>query len=112
MLFVLLFSTNIINLPATRMSEIVSNVRRVKQAIRRAAEKAGRNQDDIKLIAVSKTVETSKIKEAIDAGLTIFGENRIQEAQKKKPNCPHQFNGIWLAICNLTRLNTSLICSN
>ena len=65
------------------MSEIASNIRRVKQAIRRAAEKAGRNQNEIKLIAVSKTVETSKIKEAIDAGLTIFGENRIQEAQKK-----------------------------
>ena len=65
------------------MSEIASNIRRVKQAIRRAAEKAGRNQDDIKLIAISKTVETIKVKEAIDAGLTIFGENRIQEAQKK-----------------------------
>ena len=93
------------------MNEIASNIRRVKQAIKRAAEKAGRNQDDIKLIAVSKTVETIKIKEAIDAGLTIFGENRIQEAQKKKPNCLHPFSGIWLDICNLTRLNTYLICS-
>ena len=94
------------------MSEITSNIRRVKQAIRRAAEKAGRNQDDIKLIAVSKTVETIKIKEAIDAGLTIFGENRIQEAQKKKPSYLHPFSGIWLDICNLTRLNTYLICSS
>ncbi len=94
------------------MSEIASNIRRVKQAIRRAAEKAGRNQDDIKLIVVSKTVETSKIKEAINAGLTLFGENRIQEAQKKKPSCLHPFNGIWLDICNLTRLNTYLVCSS
>ena len=70
------------------MIEIASNIRKVKQAIRRAAEKAGRNQDDVKLIAVSKTVETSKIKEAIDAGLTIFGENRIQEAKKKKAELP------------------------
>ena len=94
------------------MSEIASNIKKVKEAIRRAAERAGRNQDDIKLIAVSKTVETSKIKEAIDAGLTIFGENRIQEAQKKKPNCLHPLNGTWLDICNLTRLNTYLICSS
>lgn len=94
------------------MSEIASNIRRVKQAIMRAAEKAGRNQDDIKLIAVSKTVETSKIKEAINAGLTLFGENRIQEAQKKKSCCLHPFNGIWLDICNLTRLKAYLICSS
>jgi|TARA_B100000315_G_scaffold130524_1_gene120145 hypothetical protein len=94
------------------MIEIASNIRKVKQAIRRAAEKAGRNQDDVKLIAVSKTVETSKIKEAIDAGLTIFGENRIQEAKKKKPSCLHPYNGIWLGICNLIRLNTSLISSS
>ena len=92
------------------MSEIALNIRRVKQAIKRAAEKAGRNQDDIKLIAVSKTVETIKIKEAIDAGLTIFGENRIQEAQKKKPSYLHLLSGICLDICNLTRLNTYLIC--
>ena len=94
------------------MSEIASNIRRVKQAIRRAAERAGRSQGDVKLIAVSKTVEISKIKEAIDAGLTIFGENRIQEAKKKKPSCLHPSNGIWLDICNLTRLNTSLISSS
>lgn len=94
------------------MSEIASNIRKVKQAIRHAAEKAGRNLDDIKLIAVSKTVETSRIKEAVDAGLTIFGENRVQEAQKKKPNCQYPFNGIWLDTYNLTRLNTYLTCSN
>lgn len=94
------------------MSEIVSNIRKVKQAIRHAAEKAGRNLDDIKLIAVSKTVETSRIKEAIDAGLIIFGENRVQEAQKKKTSCLHPFNGIWWDICNLIRLNTYLTCSS
>lgn len=94
------------------MSEIASNIRKVKEAISRAAAKANRNLDEIKLIAVSKTVDTDRIKEAIDAGLAIFGENRIQEAKKKKTSCPHQFNGIWLGIFSPIRLNTYLIYSS
>jgi len=49
----------------------------------RAAHKAGRNPGEIKLVAVSKTVEVARIKEAIEAGVSIFGENYVQEAQKK-----------------------------
>lgn len=45
--------------------------------------KAGRNPDDVKLVAVTKTVSVDRIKEAIDLGIRIFGENRVQEAQKK-----------------------------
>ena len=49
----------------------------------RAARKAGRDPTEIKLVAVSKTVEAARIKEAIKAGVSILGENYIQEAQKK-----------------------------
>jgi pyridoxal phosphate enzyme (YggS family) len=45
--------------------------------------RAGRDPADIKLIAVTKTVGIELIKEAIVAGLLVFGENRVQEAQKK-----------------------------
>lgn len=45
--------------------------------------RAGRNPEDIKLIAVTKTVSIEKVKQAVDAGLRIFGESRVQEAQKK-----------------------------
>ena len=47
--------------------------------------RAGRSPDGVKLIAVTKTVEIEKIQEAVDIGLRIFGENRVQEAQKKVP---------------------------
>ncbi|MDP6625399.1 MAG: hypothetical protein QGG87_02950 [Nitrospinota bacterium] len=94
------------------MNDIASNIRSVKEAVMQAAEKTGRNYDEIKLIAISKTVEINRIKEAVDAGLTIFGENRVQEAQKKKPSCLHPLNGTWSAICSLTRSNTYLICSS
>ena len=53
------------------------------ERIEKAARKAGRNTGEIKLVAVSKTVESARIKEAIEAGVSILGENYVQEAQKK-----------------------------
>jgi pyridoxal phosphate enzyme (YggS family) len=65
------------------MSPIRDNLLRVRERIERAAQKAGRDPKGIKLVAVSKTVEVARIKEAIEAGVSILGENYIQEAQKK-----------------------------
>ena len=48
-----------------------------------AARRAGRDPGEIKLIAVSKTVEIAHIREAIEAGVTILGENYVQEAREK-----------------------------
>jgi pyridoxal phosphate enzyme (YggS family) len=55
----------------------------VRERIERAAQKARRDPKEIKLVAVSKTVEIARIKEAIEAGVSILGENYVQEAQKK-----------------------------
>ena len=49
----------------------------------KAARRVGRDPEEIKLVAVSKTVEPARIKEAIEAGASILGENYVQEAQKK-----------------------------
>jgi pyridoxal phosphate enzyme (YggS family) len=65
------------------MLTIKENLLRVKESIERAAQKAGRDPKEIKLVAVSKTVEVARIKEAIEAGVSILGENYVQEAQKK-----------------------------
>jgi pyridoxal phosphate enzyme (YggS family) len=65
------------------MPTIKENLLRVRERIEKAARKAGRDPNEIKLVAVSKTVETLRIKEAILAGVTILGENYVQEAQKK-----------------------------
>lgn len=54
-----------------------------------AAKKAGRDPGRIKLIAVSKTVEPARIRDAIEAGVTILGENYIQEARRKIEEIGH-----------------------
>jgi len=65
------------------MSGIRENLLHVTERIEKAAQNAGRNPKDIRLVAVSKTVETDRVREAIKAGVTILGENYVQEAQKK-----------------------------
>lgn len=55
----------------------------VKNQIRIAAEKAGRKADEITLISVSKTHPVDVLREAIEAGATVFGENKVQEAEGK-----------------------------
>src|SRR5690242_3892539 len=48
-----------------------------------AAHRAGRNADEVTLVAVSKTHPAEVVQAAIDAGLTVLGENRVQEAVEK-----------------------------
>lgn len=62
---------------------LLENISTVYKRISHAAMRAGRDPEEVKLIAVTKNVSVSQIKEAIDAGLRVFGENRVQEAQKK-----------------------------
>ena len=65
------------------MSEIKENLLGVIERIEMAARRVGRDPKEIKLVAVSKTVDATRIKEAIEAGASILGENYVQEAQKK-----------------------------
>ncbi len=65
------------------MSEIRENYLRVMERIEKAALSSGRDPKAIRLVAVSKTVEPARIREAIEAGASILGENYVQEAQKK-----------------------------
>jgi PLP dependent protein len=60
-----------------------ANYERIQNEINRAAAAAGRSSDEIKLIAVSKTVSPERVQEAWNAGLRHFGENRAQELVKK-----------------------------
>ena len=57
----------------------------VKSKIVAACARAGRNPDDVEIIAVTKTHGAEVVKEAWDAGLRIVGENKVQEAAWKKP---------------------------
>jgi pyridoxal phosphate enzyme (YggS family) len=58
---------------------IAENLVRVRERIDAAARRAGRRSEDIALMAVSKTFPAERIREAYDAGLRLFGENRVQE---------------------------------
>ncbi len=55
----------------------------VRKRIEEAAKACGRNPESVRLIAVSKTIGTIHVREAIEAGVTILGENYVQEARTK-----------------------------
>lgn len=59
------------------------NIKNIYNKMAHAAVRAGRNPEDVKLIAVTKGVEAGVIKKASTLGLNEFGENRVQEAEKK-----------------------------
>lgn len=75
----------------TEIGVIERNLSNVRERIETAAQRAGRKASDITLIAVSKTHSPETISEALKAGVHIFGENRVQEAQKKWPDLKIQW---------------------
>lgn len=62
---------------------IAENIYQVRRRIERACERAKRSPQDVKLVAVTKTVDAARIEQAIAAGVTDIGENRVQEAWRK-----------------------------
>jgi pyridoxal phosphate enzyme (YggS family) len=70
------------------MSLIAENLERIRGHIAQAAAKAGRADDDVELVAISKTHDAAKVREAVEAGQTLFGESRVQEARVKIPELP------------------------
>ncbi|MGD8521513.1 MAG: YggS family pyridoxal phosphate-dependent enzyme [Desulfobacterales bacterium] len=65
------------------MDNIKDRLEKVKERIKRAAEGCHRDPETVSLVAVSKTMPVSKVQEAIQAGVTILGENYVQEARDK-----------------------------
>ena len=62
---------------------MIKRLQDVKNRIQTAARVCGRNPETIRLVAVSKTVPTARVRQAIQAGVTILGENYVQEARAK-----------------------------
>jgi pyridoxal phosphate enzyme (YggS family) len=62
---------------------LAENIKGVRSRIEAACRRAERDQATVKLVAVSKTHAPAVIREAIDAGLSVFGENKVQEAEGK-----------------------------
>ncbi len=88
------------------MTSISDNLVDIRKRIANSALRTGRDPEDIKLIAVTKTVSIENIREAIAAGLRVFGENRVQEAKDKILNLKSQASDLnieWHLIGHLQR---------
>ncbi len=64
-------------------NDIKKNLNNIRGRIADAAIRAGRDPDEIKLVAVSKTHPAATLREAMSAGVGVFGENKIQEGEEK-----------------------------
>ena len=62
---------------------LAERLAKIRAEIAQAAQKANRNAEEIKLVAVSKTHPAEMVREAIEAGARVFGENKVQEAEGK-----------------------------
>lgn len=80
---------------------IKENLEQVEKNIENASQKAGRRQDEVTLIAVSKTKPVENIQEAYQAGIRDFGENKVQELVDKYETLPKDIR--WHLIGHLQR---------
>jgi pyridoxal phosphate enzyme (YggS family) len=69
-------------------SSIAENLETVRADIIESERKSGRDAGSVQLIAVSKTHPPAVVRQAVDAGQILFGENRVQEAKAKIPDLP------------------------
>lgn len=70
------------------VNDIRENLVAIRAKISAAAERAGRRETDVTIMAVTKTLGRGRVLEAYDAGIRLFGENRVQEAQDKFTDMP------------------------
>lgn len=67
----------------SNLFDLEENLARVRTAISEAAHRSGRKSDAVTLIVVSKTIDVVRLRDAINFGQNIFGENRVQESKRK-----------------------------
>jgi pyridoxal phosphate enzyme (YggS family) len=80
---------------------VLATYQRVQEVITEACAKAGRSPDEVEIIAVTKTHGPDVVRESWEAGLRLFGENRVQEAAAKIPQSVSQAE--WHMIGHLQR---------
>ena len=81
------------------------SIQEIKTRIHKAATVAGRNADDISLIAVSKVQPNERVQAVLETGHTTFGENRVQEALSKWPDFQQSFGELDLHLIGPLQTN-------
>ena len=71
-------------------SDIAANISRILETIREKASLSGRKATDIRLMAVTKTVDVTRLRDAVQAGIKLIGENYVQETARKKVSLEQQ----------------------
>jgi len=91
-------------------STIADNYQRIRERIDRAALRSGRRAEEVRLVAVVKTVAAHRINEAVAVGVEILGENYVQEAQEKQDHvkAPVQWHMIGHLQSNKSKTSVSL----
>jgi pyridoxal phosphate enzyme (YggS family) len=89
----------------TLRTTIAANLAEIRRRIAAAAESCARQADDVALVAVTKTQPPDAVEAAIAAGQTLFGENRVQEAQAKFPALRRRHPGLRLHLIGPLQTN-------
>ena len=87
------------------MDSAASRLAAVNERIAHACKIAGRDAEEVTLVAVSKTHDSVSIKRLIEVGQRVFGENRVQEAQAKWPALREEHPGIELHLVGTLQSN-------
>jgi hypothetical protein len=92
--------------PAQNLSlRLADQWKAVCEALASAARKVGRRDDPITLVAVTKTHGTDRIQPILDLGQRVFGENRVQEAERKWPELKARYPDIELHLIGPLQTN-------
>lgn len=87
------------------MGQHAIGLKEVEATLQKSAKEAGRSQEDITLVAVSKTHGVEKIRSVLEEGQRVFGENRVQEAQAKWPQLRVEFPDVDLHLIGPLQTN-------
>lgn len=89
---------------------IQENLHKIEEQIAAACQRSGRSIDEVTLIAVSKTMPAEALREAYQAGVREFGENKVQELLTKAPELPSDIH--WHMIGHLQKNKVRQIVGN
>lgn len=97
-------------MPAEGMSTFQERLARIRERMADACRRAGRSPDDVSLVAVAKTFSPEDVREAVEAGICIFGENKVQEAAAKIPLCPSRLQWHLVGHLQTNKVRQAVTC--